>query len=252
MATVLVYAVIYPALAADIPGLSYKGDQAIVKDENGVAWWWNGSAYALSGSSGGGTVAAPVWSTSASQSVGENTAFSLGLSTDVASTFSIVGGADQSKFSISGSTLSMAAKDYEAPTDADANNAYVVTVRATRTSDTTKIADRTFTVTVTDTSEASAPPSYTDSGAALPGIVYQSRYVVGTAMVGDAGAATNSPNGWAWQWYRNSAAISGATSQSYTPVTADGGQLVQLGVTPSNSAGSGAQSMTPSVYVNAS
>ena len=47
-------------------------------------------------------------------------------------TFSIVGGADQAKFAItSGGVLSfIAAPNFEAPTDANGDNVYVVTVQA--------------------------------------------------------------------------------------------------------------------------
>jgi hypothetical protein len=66
-------------------------------------------------------------------------------------TWSIVGGADQARFEISGTTLRWASngtKDFETPNDADTNNTYVVTVRATDTVGNTT--DKTITVTVTD------------------------------------------------------------------------------------------------------
>ena len=65
-------------------------------------------------------------------------------------TYSIAGGADQSKFSInssSGVLTFTSAPDFEIPTDADANNTYVVIVRA---GDGIDNADQTITVAVTD------------------------------------------------------------------------------------------------------
>ncbi|WGD49495.1 VCBS domain-containing protein [Bradyrhizobium sp. CB1650] len=101
---------------------------------------------------------APVITTAASQSVNENQAFSVALtSTDVdtvgtnPATFTIAGGADQALFSIDASGhLVMAAKDYESPADADHNNTYVVQVRANDGANTT---DETITVTVGDVND---------------------------------------------------------------------------------------------------
>lgn len=74
------------------------------------------------------------------------------LAADRVGSFSVVGGADANKFSITGSTLSFStAPDFENPTDADSNNVYVVTVRATNV---VGFADQTISVTVTnDTSD---------------------------------------------------------------------------------------------------
>ncbi len=69
--------------------------------------------------------------------------------------WSIVGGADQARFEISGSTLRWAGngtKNYEVPNDADTNNVYVVTVRATDTGSNTK--DQTVSVTVANANDA--------------------------------------------------------------------------------------------------
>lgn len=104
----------------------------------------------------GGQVAAPdttpptITSTN-SASVSENATLSKSLTADEAVTWSIVGGADQTQFEISGSTLrwsSNGTRDYESPADADTDNAYVVDVRATDGSANTT--DQTITVTVTD------------------------------------------------------------------------------------------------------
>lgn len=101
---------------------------------------------------------APTITSSNTASVAENATLSHSLTANEAVTWSMVGGADQARFEISGSTLrwlSNGTKNFEAPDDADANNTYIVTVRATDTALNT--ADQTITVTVTDVSEG-APP----------------------------------------------------------------------------------------------
>ncbi|MCI0467850.1 MAG: hypothetical protein L0Y57_12735 [Beijerinckiaceae bacterium] len=67
----------------------------------------------------------------------------------------------------------------------------------------------------------------------------------GQLLTGTNGTWTNSPTGFAYQWFRNgSTAISGATAITYTPVTADVGQTLSLRVTASNGSGSGAPAMS--------
>jgi hypothetical protein len=76
------------------------------------------------------------------------------LTADETVTWAIVGGADAAKFEISGSTLRWlgdGTKDFEAPDDADTDNAYVVIVRATDAA--LFGTDQTITVTVTDVAE---------------------------------------------------------------------------------------------------
>jgi hypothetical protein len=68
-------------------------------------------------------------------------------------TFAIVGGADAAKFQINGGTGALsflAAPNFEAPTDADTNNSYIVQVRA---SDGSLSDTQTITVSVTDVLE---------------------------------------------------------------------------------------------------
>ncbi|MEQ1917326.1 MAG: cadherin domain-containing protein, partial [Gallionella sp.] len=105
----------------------------------------------------------PVITTPAAHSVNENTAFSVPLSaTDVdtvgisPANFSISGGADAAKFSIVGTNLTMTAKDYEAPSDADANSTYVVQISA---SDGVNSVTKIITVTVNDVNDT--PPVIT-------------------------------------------------------------------------------------------
>lgn len=112
------------------------------------------SAIMLQMLAAGGSAAdttAPTITSSNAVSVAENVTLSHSLTADESVTWSIVGGADQSKLEISGSTLRWASngtKDYEAPDDADTNNTYIVTVRATDLASNTT--DQTITVTVTN------------------------------------------------------------------------------------------------------
>lgn len=94
-------------------------------------------------------------------SVAEGIVLAKTLTANETVTWSIVGGADQAQFEISGSTLRWASngtKDYESPADSDSNNTYVVTVRATDTATPTpNTTDQTITVTVTDVLEYNGP-----------------------------------------------------------------------------------------------
>jgi len=97
---------------------------------------------------------APTITSSDTVSVEENATLSHALTANEAVTWSIIGGADQAQFEISGSTLRWASdgtQDFESPADADTNNAYIVQVRATDGASNT--ADQTITVTVTDVDE---------------------------------------------------------------------------------------------------
>lgn len=103
---------------------------------------------------GGGSGAGLSITSSSTASNAENSVLAHALTASQSVTWSLVSGADLAKFELSGSTLrwlSNGTKNYEAPDDADTNNTYIVTVRATNgSSDTT---DQTVTVTVTDVSE---------------------------------------------------------------------------------------------------
>jgi len=102
----------------------------------------------------GGDRIAPTVTSSASASVEENATLAHALTASETVTWSIVGGADAARFEISGSTLRWAAngtKDFEAPDDANTDNAYVVNVRATDLS--SNVTDQTITITVTDVAE---------------------------------------------------------------------------------------------------
>jgi len=97
---------------------------------------------------------APTITSSDTVSVEENATLAHALTANESVTWSIIGGADQAQFEISGSTLRWASdgtQDFESPADADTNNAYIVQVRATDGASNT--ADQTITVTVTDVDE---------------------------------------------------------------------------------------------------
>ncbi len=100
-------------------------------------------------------------------SVAENlTAVTTVVATDANPiTYSIAGGVDQAKFNINTSTgvlVFVTAPDYEMPTDADANNSYLVTVRAT---DGLNNKDQNITVNVTDVND-NAPVIISNGGGA--------------------------------------------------------------------------------------
>ena len=94
---------------------------------------------------------APTILTDAAQTVDENAVFSITLTASEAVTWTKTGGADAALFTLSGDLLSLAAKNFEVPTDADANNTYVVQVTATDA--TLNAANKTITVTVLDVFE---------------------------------------------------------------------------------------------------
>jgi hypothetical protein len=88
--------------------------------------------------------------------VAENATLAHSLTAGSSVTWAIIGGADAAQFEISGSTLRWVGngtQDFEIPADADADNDYVVIVRATDTT-TFLIAGQTITVTVTDLADA--------------------------------------------------------------------------------------------------
>ena len=105
---------------------------------------------------------APSFTTSAAQSVPENTTVVV---TPAASdpngdpvTFTITGGADQARFSLTtgGRLIFVSAPDYESPADADGDNVYEVTVQASDgLGGTSSLALR---VTVTDVPNDTPPP----------------------------------------------------------------------------------------------
>lgn len=91
---------------------------------------------------------APSITSSASLNVDEGVAFSLTLTSSESVSWQIIGGADQDLFVLTGADLTMEAKDYSNPVDDDANNVYVVQVRATDNAG--NDTDQTINVTVND------------------------------------------------------------------------------------------------------
>jgi hypothetical protein len=108
------------------------------------------TAPVITGPSGG--AGAP----SSAISINENQTSVTTLTADKAVTWAIAGGTDSGKFSISPSGVITfnAAPDYEAPTDSDTDNSYVLTVSATDSNG--NVATQTVTVTVLDLDD-SAP-----------------------------------------------------------------------------------------------
>ena len=124
--------------------------------------------------------AAPAFSSSTTFDVAEN---QLAVATvtatdanpdDSVTGYTIQGGADQSLFAIEPSTGDLtfkSAPNYEAPTDADTNNTYVVQVRATSgTGMREKTTDQTITVTVTDVEKPGVPGAPTVSSASVDSV----------------------------------------------------------------------------------
>jgi hypothetical protein len=96
------------------------------------------------------------------QNQAENAAFSQVYTADMPVTWSLVGGLDQAKFSIdSGGTLTMAAKDYEAPDDSNADRVYEVTIRATDSTNIGIYTDKPVTVTITNVGAPTISPATT-------------------------------------------------------------------------------------------
>ncbi|WP_029015207.1 DUF4347 domain-containing protein, partial [Niveispirillum irakense] len=186
---------------------------------------------------------APVFTSSATVSAAENQSAVVTLAATEPVSYSIIGGADQAKFSLIGSALSFASSpDFEAPTDTDSNNVYVVTVRATDANGNTTA--QTISVTVTNVNEA--PVSSVNPA------------ISGTAQVGNSLTASsgtwsdpeNNTLSYSYQWYRaddnsgtNLVAISGATAATYALSTSDAHKFLRVVVT-ANDGNGGTQTAT--------
>lgn len=84
----------------------------------------------------------------------ENAALAFALTSNRTATWTIVGGADEAQFAIDGTTLTWVAdgtQDFETPADANTDNVYAVTVRATDANGLTD--DLAIAITVTDVAE---------------------------------------------------------------------------------------------------
>ena len=85
--------------------------------------------------------------TPASGTVVTGNPFSVSLTADAPVNWAIHGGADAAQFSLNGAALSMTAKNFASPVDANANNVYDVILRATNLRGFVKY--HTYAVTVT-------------------------------------------------------------------------------------------------------
>ena len=101
------------------------------------------------------------------------------------------------------------------------------------------------TVTATNSFGSASATSNSVSIVALPANtaapVISGSLTVGSTLSCTQGTWSNSPTSYAYQWQRGGTNISGATSSSYTTVTADGGTSVGCLVTATNAAGSASQ-----------
>ena len=155
--------------------------------------------------------------------------------------YTITGGADQGSFSLVRNTGTLSfrtAPDFENPTDAGANNTYVVAVTAASgAGDRRMTARQTITVTVTNANEdgvVTLLASQPEAGALL------------VASLSDPDGAVTSP---AWKWASSDAMagtftdIAGATSGSYRPVADDVGMYLRATVMYTDVHGSGQSAM---------
>lgn len=147
----------------------------------------------------------------------ETVAFTHTLTASEAVTWSIVGGLDAAKFSVTGSTLSLPAQNYEVPTDSNADRVYNVIVRATDASNNTT--DQTINVTVLDIDETVTLPSsgtfiFTTVG---PGAVTVPAGVTQIATIECWGGGGGSVAGGANQGGGGGGAYSAITNLAVTP-----------------------------------
>jgi hypothetical protein len=119
-----------------------------------------GGGLAVTGMTFGPDVTAPIITSTNTVSNAENTVLAHTLTANEPVTWAIVaGGADNARFQLTGNTLqwlSNGTKDFEAPNDANVDNAYIVTVRAT---DLASNPSTTQTITVTVTNVTGIAPA---------------------------------------------------------------------------------------------
>jgi hypothetical protein len=182
---------------------------------------------------GGGTITPdttdPTITSSISVSHIEGEGFSLLLTANEAVTWSIVGGTDAALFNIASEHfLSLSAKDYEIPIDADNDNVYEVTVRATDGSGNTADQDITFTVTDIDD---------------IVPVNLIAPAISGTRLAGET--LTTTDGSWSgtptivytYQWKRNGSNIGLATANTYTLIAGDVDTTITSEVTATNAFG---------------
>jgi hypothetical protein len=129
-------------------------------------------------------VAGPTITSSATFSTPENSIFSTTLSASESSTWAKTGGADTALFTLSGAALSLPAQNFEAPADADANNTYIVQVKATSVATGEVSSGQTITVTVTDVVETTNYLLLIDNASYLVLAATGKLLIVGGALLG--------------------------------------------------------------------
>jgi VCBS repeat-containing protein len=146
-------------------GYYLKIDATAVTDSVGNAYAGISNAATLNFTAqGAGDVTPPVIAgpsgnagdASSAKTINENTAAVATFTADETVTWSLIGGTDQSKFTINASTGALTfdtAPDFEAPADADTNNTYIVQLRAVDTNG--NASTQTITVTIANVDEVS-------------------------------------------------------------------------------------------------
>ena len=137
---------------------------------------------------------------------------------DAATTWTMEGD-DADKFTITGGMLTfMSSPNYEMPTDADTNNVYMVTLKA---SDGTHVDTKAVTVAVTNEDEAGTVTLRTTSP------------MVGTAVTATLTDVDGTTTSEAWSWLISSTesgtytAIPGAITATYTPTAEDATKYIR-------------------------
>ena len=147
-----------PGLGATIGGLAENTEyevQVRATNAEGASGWSDPPGSGSTDSNAAASFTSPAtFEAAENQTAVGRAQASDGDTGDSVTGYAIQGGADASQFAIVASTgvlTFVSAPNFEAPADADANNDYVVVVRATSGLDAReKTADRTITVTVTD------------------------------------------------------------------------------------------------------
>jgi hypothetical protein len=126
-----------------------------------------------------GDTTAPTITTNAAQSITELFALSVALAADkTIGSWAITGGADQTQFEISGTTLRWfgnGTQNYDVPIDLDTNNTYVVQVAATDLGG--NVTNKTITTTVTQADKTPNAFSFTPVVPATPSTQYTSNTI---------------------------------------------------------------------------
>ena len=219
--------------STEIPELVYDLVAGIIQQGSNVTLVKDDATNTVTISSTGGPAdtTAPTITSGNAFNVAENAAFSQQLTANETVTWAKVGGADQALFTLtSGGLLTMTAKDFEAPADADANNSYVVQVLATDAAGNQSLPQ---TITVSVTNVADTAPQFTSSPVAS-GTAQEGQQITFTdgVFTGDP-----TPTVTARQLVRGTTVIGPVTSP-YTAVAADIGAQLAFDVTISNGVGS--------------